>query len=208
MAKNLKIAKGQALWAKVFEPDTKFDPAGIYSVDLLIEETEAQELCEYLDSVCDQRYKEEIKAKPKLKASLSTRPAYEPDYDEDGNETGKLKFKFKLKASGQTRDGRDYTQKPAVVDAKRKPMDSDIAIGNGSTVKVAFEPVPYVMASTKQVGVSLRLKAMQVIDLVQYGGGAASVFDEEEGFEVEEAAPTTTAAFDVEDDDDGVEGDF
>jgi hypothetical protein len=30
--------------------------------------------------------------------------------------------------------------------------------------------------------VSLRLKAVQVIDLVEYGNSAASVFDEEDGF--------------------------
>jgi hypothetical protein len=47
---------------------------------------------------------------------------------------------------------------------------------------VAFEPIPYVMQATKRVGVSLRLKAVQVIDLVEYGNTAASVFDEEEGF--------------------------
>ena len=49
-------------------------------------------------------------------------------------------------------------------------------------MKVAFEPIPYVMASTKKVGVSLRLKAVQVIDLVEYGNSAASVFDEEDGY--------------------------
>lgn len=207
MAKNLQVAEGKALWCKVFEPDTKFDSNGIYSVDLLIPETKAQQLCEFLDGVADKRYKEEVKAKPKLKASLSTRPAYETDYDEDGNETGNLKFKFKLKASGQTRDGRDYSQKPAVVDAKRKPMTEEVAVGNGSTIKVAFEPIPYVMASTKQVGVSLRMKAVQIIDLVEYGGSAASVFDEVDGFEAVDSEPKGTDAFD-DGDDYGVEGDF
>ena len=206
MAKNLQIAKGKALWAKVFEPDTKFDPNGIYSIDLIIPETEAQELCEYLDGVVQQRFDEEVKAYPKKKASLSTKPPYEPDYDEDGNETGNLKFRFKLKAKGQTRDGREYEQKPAVVDAKRKPMTDEVAVGNGSVVKVAYEPIPYVMASTKQVGVSLRMKAVQIIDLVEFGGGAASIFDEEDGFEAEESAAPTTAFDDG--DDDGIEGDF
>ena len=206
MAKNLQIAKGKALWAKVFEPDTKFDPNGIYSIDLIIPETEAQELCEYLDTVVQKRFDEEVKEYPKKKATLSTKPPYEQDYDEDGNETGNLKFRFKLKAKGQTRDGREYEQKPAVVDAKRKPITDEVSVGNGSVVKVAYEPIPYVMASTKQVGVSLRMKAVQIIDLVEYGGGAASVFDDEDGFEAEETT-TPTTAFD-DGDDDGVEGDF
>ena len=206
MAKNLQIAKGKALWAKIFEPDTKFDPNGIYSIDLIIPETEAQELCEYLDSVVQKRFDEEVKEYPKKKATLSTKLPYEIDFDEDGNETGNLKFRFKLKAKGQTRDGREYEQKPVVVDAKRKPMTTETAIGNGSIVKVAYEPIPYVMASTKQVGVSLRLKAVQIIDLVEYGGGAASVFDDEDGYEAEESVSPTTAFDDG--DDDGAEGDF
>lgn len=206
MAKNLQIAKGKALWAKIFEPDTKFDPNGIYSIDLIIPETEAQELCEYLDSVVQKRFDEEVKEYPKKKATLSTKPPYETDFDEDGNETGNLKFRFKLKAKGQTRDGREYEQKPAVVDAKRKPMPNEASIGNGSIVKVAYEPIPYVMASTKQVGVSLRMKAVQIIDLVEYGGGAASVFDDEDGYEAEESVSQTTAFDDG--DDDGAEGDF
>ena len=60
-------------------------------------------------------------------------------------------------------------------------MDKSTAVGNGSTVKIAVEPFPYVMQSTKQVGVSLRLKAMQVIDLVEYGA-PSSIFDEEDGY--------------------------
>jgi hypothetical protein len=69
-------------------------------------------------------------------------------------------------------------------------------IGNGSRVKVAFEPFPYIMQSTKKVGVSLRLKAVQVIDLVEYGNSAASVFDEEDGYVA--PPPSNTASNDSE----------
>ena len=69
-------------------------------------------------------------------------------------------------------------------------MGKDTLVGNGSKVKVAFEPIPYVMPSTKKAGVSLRLKAVQVIDLVEYGNSATSVFDEEDGY----VAPSTTEA--------------
>lgn len=209
MAKAAKIMKGKALWAKVFEPDTKFDPNGIYSVNLLIPEAEAAEICEYLDGVVQERYDQEIKEKPKMKASLSTKSPYEPEYDQDGNPTGNIEFKLKLKAKVQTRTGEMYDQKPIVVDAKRTPMDGDTAIGNGSVIKVAYEPIPYVMASTKQAGVSLRLKGVQVIDLVEYGGGA-NMFDEEDGFVSErvEKDNRNDIDFDAEADDGEVEGDF
>lgn len=208
MAAKAKVIQGNALWAKVFEPDTKFDPNGTYSIQVTIPEEEAAGICEYLDKVVQERFDEEVKAKPKMKNSLSTKAGYEPHYDKDGNETGLVEFRFKLKAKVQTRDGSMYDQKPIVVDAKRNPMDSNNLIGNGSTVKVAFEPIPYVMASTKQVGVSLRLKGVQVIELVEYGNGGASMFDEEEGFVAEKMELATSPFDDGMDDTDESEGDF
>jgi|11_taG_2_1085331.scaffolds.fasta_scaffold01079_9 hypothetical protein len=181
MAGKTSVMKGKALWCKVFEPDTKFDTNGIYSVNVLIPEAEAVEVCEYLDGLVDARREEEIKAKPKLKNGLSTKTPYEPEYDQNGDPTGNIEFKLKLKAKVITRTGDTYEQKPIVVDAKRTPIDKDTAIGNGSVIKVAYEPIPYMMASTKQVGVSLRMKGVQVIDLVEYGGGS-SMFDDEDGF--------------------------
>lgn len=208
MAAKAKVIQGNALWAKVFEPDTKFDPNGTYSIQVTIPEEEATGICEYLDKVVQDRFDEEVKAFPKKKNSLSTKAAYEPHYDKDGNETGLVEFRFKLKAKVQTRDGSLYDQKPIVVDAKRNPMDSNNLIGNGSVVKVAFEPIPYVMASTKQVGVSLRLKGVQVIELVEYGNGGASMFDEEEGFVAEKMEMATSPFDDGMDDTDESEGDF
>ena len=208
MAAKAKVIQGNALWAKVFEPDTKFDPNGTYSIQVTIPEEEATGICEYLDKVVQDRFDEEVKAFPKKKNSLSTKAAYEPHYDKDGNETGLVEFRFKLKAKVQTRDGSLYDQKPIVVDAKRNPMDSNNLIGNGSIVKVAFEPIPYVMASTKQVGVSLRLKGVQVIELVEYGNGGASMFDEEEGFVAEKMEMATSPFDDGMDDTDESEGDF
>jgi hypothetical protein len=208
MAAKAKVIQGNALWAKVFEPDTKFDPNGTYSIQVTIPEEEATGICEYLDKVVQDRFDEEVKAFPKKKNSLSTKAAYEPHYDKDGNETGLVEFRFKLKAKVQTRDGSLYDQKPIVVDAKRNPMDSNNLIGNGSVVKVAFEPIPYVMASTKQVGVSLRLKGVQVIELVEYGNGGASMFDEEEGFVAEKMEMATSPFDDGMDDTNESEGDF
>lgn len=176
------VIKGKALWCKVFEPDTRFVPEGEYSVQVVVPETEAQDLCEQLDAVVQAKQEETVKEQPKLKAVLSTRQPYELDTDEVGNPTGNLVFKTKMKARIKSRNGQVYEQKPAVVDAKRTPMDGNTMVGNGSLIKVAVETVPYFMASNKQVGVSLRLKAVQVIDLVEYGNNTNSIFDEEEGY--------------------------
>ena len=194
MAKLTKVLRGKALWAKLFEPDTKFDANGIYSISLTLPEADAAAMCEELDNMCSAKFDEEVKNKPALKNQLSIQDPYTPVYDrETGDATGEVEFKFKLKAKVNTRDGRTFEQKVAVVDAKRTPMTDEIAVGNGSDVKVAFEPMPYMVSGTKKVGVSLRLKAVQVIELVEYGSPAASVFDEEDGFTANATSPATEA---------------
>jgi hypothetical protein len=210
MATKANIIEGKALWAKVLEPDTKYDANGVYSINILVPETEAQEVCEYLDSLVEAKFEEEVKANPKKRNTLSTRSAYDYYLDKDGNPTDMLEFKVKMKAQVQRRDGTTYEQKPIVVDAKRTPMTKDTLIGNMSKVKVAYEPYAYVMASTKQVGVTLRLKGVQVIELVEYTGGGSndSMFDEEDGFvmpkhEAKEPTPFDDEVADVE-----TEGDF
>ena len=183
MAKNILVLEGTALWAKVFEPDTKFNPLGDFSINLQMPVADAAVMSEKLESIVQAEFKEAIEKDPRLKNTLSTQEVCQPVYDRDtGDDTGNVEFKFKLKAKVQKRDGTYYEQQPAVLDSKKVPMSKDTLIGNGSKVKVAFEPIPYVMSSTKKVGVSLRMKAVQVIDLVEYGNSATSVFDEEDGY--------------------------
>lgn len=206
----LKI-KGTAQWAKVFEPDTKFVPEGQYTIKVTLPVSEAAELCEQLDSLANQKLAEVVKEQPKLKAVLSTTPAYTVEYDDDGNDTGNITFNCKLKAVITRRDGAKTAQKPIVVDAQRTPMRGDTLIGNGSKVIVAIDPIPYMMPATKTVGVSLRMKGVQVIELVEYGTSAASIFDEEEGYIAEAVAKDDNQ--DVFNDADGTpdaenEGDF
>ena len=189
MAKNILVLEGSALWAKVFEPDTKFNPLGDYSINLQMPVADAAAMSEQLESIVQAKFNEAIKEDPRLKNTLTTQDVCATVFDrETGDDTGLVEFKFKLKAKVQKRDGTYYEQQPAVLDSKKVPISNQVLVGNGSRVKVAFEPIPYVMASTKKAGVSLRLK---VIDLVEYGNSAASVFDEEDGFV---APPATEAA--------------
>lgn len=172
---------GKAQWAKVLEPDTKFNADGEYSVDVLIPEADAQPICEKLDGVVAAEFARAVKEKPALKNQLSQSNPYQIVYDDNtGDPTGDIKFKAKMKAVWRARDGRSGTQRPIVVDAKRQPLSKDIAIGNGSTVNVNVELVPYIMQSTKSVGCSLRLKGLQVVNLVEYASGG-SMFDTVEG---------------------------
>jgi hypothetical protein len=202
----MNIIKGKARWAKVFEADTRYVPEGEYSIQVVLPEEEAVEVCEQLEKMAEAKLAEVVKENPKLTNVLSTRQPFEMDTDEAGTPTGDLVFKSKMKARVKSRDGKVYEQKPMVVDAKKTPMDGNTLIGNGSTVKIAVEPIPYMMQATKTVGVTLRLKAVQVIDIVEYGNNAASIFEEEDGFVT--TAVQKDDALDVFGGDADAEGDF
>ena len=171
------VIKGKAMWAKVYDPDTKFDPNGIYSVSVLVPEEEAQEMCEHLDGLAKKRLAEEIKDRKRNDLTLKT--PYEKATDKDGNETGEIEFKIKMKAKFQSKQGQWFTNKPIVVDSKRTPLNKETLIGNGSVIKVVFDPIPYVMMSSKTCSVSLRMKGVQVLNLVEYQG---DLFEDEDGF--------------------------
>jgi len=82
--------------------------------------------------------------------------------------------KAKLPASF---DGRP-TNPPKHYDANNTPLDSDFQLTSGSTVNVFVELVSY--NGSMGNGVSLRLRAIQVIKYKEYS--AASPFEAQEGF--------------------------
>ena len=79
-----------------------------------------------------------------------------PFKKEDG---GSFTFKAKLKGAY----GKDATRAPAQYDAKGKKLPEDFLLTTGSMVNIAVSFTPY--HGAMGTGVSLRLKAVQVIDL-------------------------------------------
>jgi hypothetical protein len=72
-----------------------------------------------------------------------------------------------------------------LVDASRTP--TSVNVGGGSEIKIAATVFPYAMSSNKNIGVSLRPSAVQILSLAS-GSNVVSLFDDEEGFKAE-AAP-------------------
>ena len=169
---------GKAMWAHLTVPDTKFNPDGEYKVKLVLDASKAEKLLKELDAAVDAIYETAKKDNPKKAAKIIRQDAYQPEVDDEGNETGNIELNFKLKASGTSRTGAAFTQKPAIVDGKGKPINKrDFKVGNGSEIAVAFEPVPYFMQSTNIASVSLRMKAAQIVNLIEFGDGANFGFD-------------------------------
>jgi hypothetical protein len=162
------------------EPQTKFDPAGVYNVSLLVALDNAKTLMSQLDEQVDLALnKANEEAKPQKRASLVFNKPYDDEYDEDGNTTGNIVFKFKLSAKYTTKDGTVRERKPVIVDSQKKEV-TDI-VGSGSKLKVAFNARPYYVPATNAYGVSCYLSAVQVLELASFeGGGDFDVV--EEGF--------------------------
>ena len=171
---------GVARYPHLSEPDTKFDEDGVYTTQLILDSSDAEELENLIESAKNELAEEIRSQKPNTKFKEGASPVQ--DHDEDSN---KRVVKFKLKAKGG-KGSETWDQKPALFDSKAKPMKSDEIIGGGSKIKVACEIIPYHTALAG-LGVSLRLKAVQVIDLVEFtgktGDATAHGFGEEEGYD-------------------------
>jgi hypothetical protein len=152
---------GIAVYPKIEKPDTKFDVNGVYSIDLDLSGADAEELAAKLQKIADSAYAEECKSKGKKHLKRADMPWKQ-------TEDGKTRFKFKLKAKAGTGE-KQWDQKPALFDAKGNPV-KDLNVGSGSTVKVAFDVAPYFTAMVGH-GISLRLRAVQVLELRQYIAG-------------------------------------
>ena len=165
--------EGTTAWCNPFEPNKQFvKPHGVYDVAINVDAERAAKLCEYLDDLAEKKLAQYIKEAPEnkrkqLENSLSIASSGTPSTNKDGVETGETLFKAKLQAVVEKKDGSSYTQKPVVFDAKLNPVTKAVQINPKSTVKIVVEPYPYVMLSTKTVGVSLRLWKLQIINLAE-----------------------------------------
>lgn len=181
-------------------------PAGEYKVSLVLTEDEAQPLIDKLtkeyekaiEAAEEEFEKLPIGSRKKLK-EVTRNDLFSTEYDKDTEEpTGNLIFKFKMTASGKNKKGDAWTRKPSVFDAKGTVLKNVPNIWGGTIGKVSFQASPYFIPGTGAAGLSLRLQAVQVIDLVSEGSRSASSFGfgAEAGYEAssDEEFPEDTAA--------------
>lgn len=128
---------------------------------------------------------EKAKAKKALAEMKEADKSYKPAYDDEGNETGEYEFNFKMPDHFMGKDKKPVYMKPDLFDAKGTLLKSAPEIWGGTTACVAGEFRPFSMPIG--VGISLRLKAVQIINLSSGGGGARDAgsygFGQQEGFE-------------------------
>lgn len=167
---------GKAVYPKLVEPDTKFDDNGVYTCKLLLSEadynTVNNQVSEWLEAEY-QRHCEEAGGK-KLKRHDS------PPIQK--NDEGEYELYAKQVARRETSKG-VLNFDVALFDSTGKKINEPPNIGSGSKLRLAVEPHSW-NSPMLGVGYTLRLRAAQVIELVEYsagGNGSAYGFGTEEG---------------------------
>ena len=110
------------------------------------------------------------------------------EYDKATEEpTGFTLFKFAMKAGGLRKsDQTPWSQKPMIFDSKGVRLPSPPDIWGGSEGLISFEADTYFIPGTGAAGVSMRLKAVQLVKLVQGGQRDAAGFGfaaQDDGFD-------------------------
>lgn len=184
-------------WAHLHEPDRKFQTDGEYHVTCVLSADDnilsrIEEIRdEFYPMICEQEGKK-ITAKKPLPLKQSPLP-FKNQEDEDGQETGNITLRPKAKALVRYhRDGveKTFTFRPDIVDSTgTSPVREPV--GGGSEGKVKFEVVPWYTAMLG-MGVTLRLKAVQVLNFVPLGGNNLEGFEQEDGFTAPDAEDSDT----------------
>lgn len=180
--------KGKFLYPKLVKADTKFDPEGVFSVKLVVDGDDAADLIEAIDAEMENSYQnalEEAGTPAKKKKVKKADTPYSPEEDDEGNETGNVIFNFKLKAVGKnSKTGETWKNAVKLYDARNKEITGSkkkaMNIGSGTVGRIAFQMNPFYTAQVG-AGVSLRLLAAQIIELVEFGGGF-EFGEEDDGF--------------------------
>ena len=174
---------GIAVWPWLNEPDTRWDTSE-YKVTLKLTAEAAKPFVDRLTEFYKQGYTDHAKElnKPKLKkANLP----WSEVVDDQGNATGEIEFKFKNKSSYEY-EGKTVETRVLLVDKAKQPVEG--RIGSGSEIRVGFEPYVWYVPSMG-VGMTLRIKMVQVLNLLEYNGDNSS---DEFDFEFETPAKSSS----------------
>jgi len=185
---------GVAVWPKLNEPDTRWKTEGEFTVSLRLSADASASLIKLIEEFHADAYGWFCQNQGKKKLKKANMPFTSVE-GEGGEKADEVDFKFKLKHQVETRRGDTFTQTVALFDSKGTPM-TDL-IGGGSMIRVRGEINPWFTASLG-FGVSLWVKAVQVVELVEpTGSGSAESF----GFKQLDGGWTTSSeSFEFDDD--------
>lgn len=178
---------GTAEWAKVIEPGDAYEEGNPpeWTLDLVLDPGKVAAHYDFISQI--EQWFAELHGS---KATVADRGwPFRDHLDADKKPDGKTTVRFKRNTVSKKGNA---VPAPVIVDAKKKPWNRELLIGNGSQVKVAFTYFGWERKG--RYGISLDLAGLQVIDLVPYEApDPTGAFAEEDGYEIEE--PQETAVF-------------
>lgn len=160
--------KGTAAYPYITKADFQYNADGVFKTKLRVAEAEAADLITAIQEVVDDNFGSKAKA---AKLPWKKDP-----------ETGMVEFAMKSKF------------RPKVVDSGGKPIPETAipAIYGGSTLKIAGVLFPYNAGGN--IGVSLQMSGVQIVELAEASGGNFDFGVEEGGFTHDEAANDNEAS--------------
>ena len=137
----------------LFTPDTQFEkPNGVYTVKFVLSKKDAEPYIKiYEDTLKERQQKDNTEKRA-------------PHNQYKSLKDGTVEFKFKLKAKVTMKDGTDFEQRPKILNPDKTVAEPQ-AVYSGSKMKIAFQAFSW-SNPMQGVGVSLRLKAVQLIEVI------------------------------------------
>ncbi len=174
MSQTTNISEiGEAIYPHLNKPDVRFSEAGEYKVTLKVAKSDATAMLKLYNSALE----DALKLAEQNHKGKGIKNAPKPFTEEDKF----VFFKFKMKATGVNQKTKEkFSQRPQLFDAKKNPIPLSTIIWGGSKMRVAFNLVPY-YTPMLGAGITARLKAVQVISLVE--GKDSNLFSKEDGYE-------------------------
>lgn len=188
---SLTTPKAVVLWSNLHAPNTKFNAEGVYDISVIIQDADFKEIKSKLEDLQIKAAKE-YQTTYRKKPSMANSAPFKRDVDkETGEELPQWVLKAKMPAKA-TVNMNVTERKPTVVDSQLKPVPSGTIVGRGSIVKVNILFSPYFVPAIG-LGISAKLKAVQIIELSSSGGAdPLRGFSTEEGFTSSDVAVDTS----------------
>ena len=172
MANTIATPIGSAVYPKLINPDTKFNADGVYSCKIIVSEEDYNSFRAQIDPLVEQEYNKYLIASGKQKLKRATETVRI-------NDEGGFEINTKQTAKTTTKQGDVLEFKIALYDADVKPITDEPNIGSGSKMRLSVQPY-FWNISALGFGYTLRLKAAQILELVEYSSDS-NVFSKEAG---------------------------
>jgi hypothetical protein len=166
-------------WPKLFEADRHFGTPGNFSIDLIFDPQvpDQKAALDAWETLWQDEYQRACTVARDNNLKAANKP-WKPQVKDDVA-TGKFVISAKQKEYAEGKDGRiDFKIKVFNSSNQQWDREKDGEFGNGSIVKAVWDWNPFTH-DVHGFCFGTRLRAVQVIDVVEYSGGFG--FNEEEG---------------------------